>query len=88
MASNREFQNNGIPGAFGSQYGGRSLYSENNPAYTRPEEAFQQGGYHTGEGYGGMRQEAPREYSTSSIVETENVNIAQEESLVREAETF
>ena len=76
MASNRASQNKWIPGAFGSEYEGRPLYSENNPPYSRPEEELQQGRYHTGEEYWGVRQEATREYSTSSIVETENANIA------------
>lgn len=76
MASNRASQNNWIPGAFGSEYQGRSLYSEDSSPYGRPEEKFQQGRTHTGKEYGGMRQEASREYSTFYVVEIENVNIA------------
>ena len=74
MASNRASQNNRIPGTLGGDEG-RSLYSEDNSHYDRPKEEFQQARYHTREGYGGMRQEATREYSTSSIVETENVHV-------------
>lgn len=67
MASNRASQNNMIPGAYGSGYGDRSLYSKEDFSPYHLEKELRQGPHYNQEETVSMRQETAREYTTSFL---------------------